>query len=131
MNRIGNSNPETTSDPEIQVAKPSDNGELNVPKADEAAQETVSDQAPNPFDPARFRLSQDFQATLGVKKALLTVPVRKPSKEWWVQAHPNRDYWMETMVLELKEDRETYLVEPDAGTIHQFKSSGKNNFHAR
>ncbi|MCZ6651777.1 MAG: hypothetical protein O7D91_01985 [Planctomycetota bacterium] len=114
MNRITNSNPETTSDFETAAPKPSDNGESNVPDVDEAAaQDTVSSQAPDPFDPARFRLSQDFQSTLGVKKALLTVPVRKPSKEWWVQTHPDAAYWMETMVLELKEDREVYLVEPE------------------
>jgi hypothetical protein len=67
--------------------------------------------APDPFDPARLRLSQDFAATVGVKKALLTVPVRKPAKEWFVQVHPSETYRIETAVLELKEDRETYLVD--------------------
>ena len=66
----------------------------------------------NPFDPARLRLSQDFAATLGVKKAMLTVPVRKPSKEWWVRVHPDESYRLQTAVLELKEERETYLVDP-------------------
>ena len=65
------------------------------------------------FDPARLRLSQDFGAAVGVKKALLTVPVRKPSKEWFVQTHPSEDYRIQTAVLELKEDRETYLVDPE------------------
>lgn len=64
------------------------------------------------FDPARLRLSQDFGAAVGVKKALLTVPVRKPSKEWFVQTHPDEAYRIQTAVLELKEDRETYLVDP-------------------
>lgn len=64
------------------------------------------------FDPARLRLSQDFGAAVGVKKALLTVPVRKPSKEWFIQTHPSEDYRIQTAVLELKEDRETYLVDP-------------------
>lgn len=68
--------------------------------------------APNPFDPARLRLPQDFGATLGVKKALLTIPVRKPSKEWFIQVHPDEAYRVQTAVLELKEDRETYLVDP-------------------
>ena len=35
---------------------------------------------PDPFDPARLRLSQEFAASLGIKKALLTVPVRKPAQ---------------------------------------------------
>ena len=72
-----------------------------------------ADAAPDPFDPARLRLSQDFAASLGVKKALLTVPVRKPAKEWWIQVHPNPAYRIQTAVLELKEDREVYLVDPE------------------
>ena len=57
-------------------------------------------------------MSQDFAATLGVKRALLTVPCRKPSREWFVQVHPDEDMRIQTAVLELKEDRETYLVDP-------------------
>ena len=77
--------------------------------------ETATDAgpAPDPYDPSRLRLSQDFASSLGVKKALLTVPVRKPSKEWWVQTHPDESYRLQTAVLELKEDRETYLVAPE------------------
>jgi hypothetical protein len=67
--------------------------------------------APDPFDPASLRLSHDF-AALGVKKALLTVPVRKPDKSWWVRVHPGDDYALQTAVIELKEERETYLVAP-------------------
>ncbi|MHC4402523.1 MAG: hypothetical protein ACYTG0_22905 [Planctomycetota bacterium] len=73
---------------------------------------TTTSGVPDPFDPARLRLSQDFAANLGVKKALLTVPVRKPAKEWWIQTHPDDAYRIQTAVLELKEDRETYLVDP-------------------
>ena len=71
------------------------------------------DARPNPFDPARLRLSQYFAASLGVKKQLLTVPVRKPAKESWVQTHPDQSYRIQTAVLELKEDREIYLVDPE------------------
>jgi hypothetical protein len=64
----------------------------------------------DPFDPAALRLSQDFTANLGVKKALLTVPVRKPDKAWFVRVHPSEDYRLQTVVVELKEEMETYLV---------------------
>jgi hypothetical protein len=64
----------------------------------------------DPFDPASLRLSQDFSAQLGVKKVLTTVPVRKPDKAWFVRVHPFEDYRLETAVIELKEERETYLV---------------------
>jgi hypothetical protein len=67
---------------------------------------------PDPFDPACLRLSQDFAASMGVKKALLTLPVRKPDKSWFVRVHPNAGYQLQTAVIELKEDRETYLVAP-------------------
>jgi hypothetical protein len=67
---------------------------------------------PDPFDPAALRLSQDFAAGMGVKKALLTVPVRKPEKSWFVRVHPADGYALQTAVVELKEDRETYLVAP-------------------
>ena len=83
--------------------------------------ETDNGQAPakppgNPKAPDLFadlgalRLSQDFGANLGVKKALLAVPVRKPPKEWFIRTNPALR--LETCVLELKEDRETYLVAP-------------------
>lgn len=82
------------------------------------------DPSPDPFDPAKLRMSQDFGASLGVRKAILTVPVRKPSKEWWVQVHPHNDYRIQTAVIELKEDRETYLVDrslwPDLVTESTF-----------
>jgi hypothetical protein len=68
---------------------------------------------PDPFDPAALRLSQGFAANIGVKKALLSVPVRKPDKSWFVRVHPDQNYRLQTAVIELKEDRggETYLVE--------------------
>ncbi len=67
----------------------------------------------SPTDPARLRLSQEFASGLGaVKVSLLTVPVRKPSKEWWFQTHPDEAYRMQTCVVELKEERETFLVDP-------------------
>ena len=64
----------------------------------------------NPFDPSRLKLSQDFAANIGVKKALITVPVRKPDRQTFVRVHPDPAYRLETAVLELKEERETYLV---------------------
>src|SRR5439155_23110819 len=67
---------------------------------------------PDPFDPESLRLSQDFSASMGVRKALLSVPVRKPDKSWFVRIHPDEAYRLQTAVIELKEDRETYLVAP-------------------
>jgi hypothetical protein len=65
------------------------------------------------FDPSRLRLSQNFSESVGVKKALLTVPVRKPGRQDFVRTHPDDSFRLETAVIELKEDRETYLIDPE------------------
>jgi hypothetical protein len=57
-----------------------------------------------------LRLPQDYAQSVGVKKTLLTIPVKKPSKEWFVRVHPDME--LQTFTLELKEDRETFLVDP-------------------
>ena len=68
---------------------------------------------PDPFDPARLRLRQNFAASVGVRRVYATIPLRKPSKEWFIRTHPDPDYRLEISLLELKEDRETYQVIPD------------------
>src|SRR4051812_15959622 len=69
--------------------------------------------APDPFDPAALRLGQDFAATVGVKKLLTRVPVGRPDRQVFFRVHPDPDWHLATMILELKEDREVYLVAPD------------------
>ncbi len=64
----------------------------------------------DPFDPAHLRLSQDFASMIGVKKQLITVPVRRPDRQTFVRTHPDPAYRLETAVIELKDERETYLV---------------------
>ena len=65
------------------------------------------------WDPSALKISQNFVESAGVKKALLTVPVRKPTRQEFVRIHPDSQYQLETLTLELKEDRELYLVDPD------------------
>ena len=50
--------------------------------------------------------------SFGVRKALLDVPVRKASRQEWFRVDPREEYRMVTSVLELKDDREVYLVLP-------------------
>ncbi|HEU5115185.1 MAG TPA: hypothetical protein VFT74_00770 [Isosphaeraceae bacterium] len=66
----------------------------------------------NPFDPGNLRVSQDFGPAVNLRKILTIVPVRKPSNEWFVRTHPDPGFRIDTTVLELKEDREIYLVAP-------------------
>ena len=39
----------------------------------------------DPFDVTSLRLSQDFASAVGDKKLVTTIPVKKPSKEWFVR----------------------------------------------
>ncbi len=48
-----------------------------------------------------------------MKKAITTVPVRKPDKQSFARVRSGEAWRLQTFVLELKEpDRETYLVAP-------------------
>lgn len=67
----------------------------------------------NPFKVEALRLSQDFRGGLVTRKALLTVPVRKPAKQVFVRTHPDPAYRIHTVVLEDQIDRLTYLVAPE------------------
>ena len=66
--------------------------------------------APDPFDLNNLRLSQAFVDTAGVKKLLNTVPVHKPNPQDFVRVHPSPDYRMDAPMLELKADREEYVI---------------------
>ncbi len=68
----------------------------------------------NPFDPAALRLNQSFPDTVGVKKLLTTVPVRKPNRQDFVRVHPDQNYRLTpAAIIEVKENRdEVYLVTP-------------------
>ena len=67
---------------------------------------------PDPFDLANLRLDQSFVESAGVRKLLTTVPVRKPNPQDFVRVHPDPEYRATLAIIELKEDREIYLVPP-------------------
>ena len=60
----------------------------------------------------KLRLSQNFSESIGVKKALLTVPVRKPNRQEFIRVRPGDEWCLQTAILELKEERTSYLVDP-------------------
>jgi len=76
--------------------------ELQLPKA-------VSS---DPYDPALLGLSQDFVGETHVKKQWNTIRVERPSKERVFRVHPDPRFRLKTVLLELKEENETYLVLP-------------------
>ena len=67
-------------------------------------------QAPDPFDLANLRLSQSFVETAGVKKLLKTVPVHKPNPQDFVRVHPSSEYRDDFPIIELKDEREEYII---------------------
>lgn len=69
--------------------------------------------AADAVDLAKLRLPQDFAATLGVKKALLHIPVRKPDRHWFIRVHPDPTYRLDCFTIELKDENETYIVMSD------------------
>jgi hypothetical protein len=86
---------------------------LVIPVAPENVITTAATSPPdNPFDPSRLRLSQDFGGKIGVKKLLNTVRTCKPVNQWFFRTHPDATYRLPTYVVELKDERETYLVNP-------------------
>jgi hypothetical protein len=64
----------------------------------------------DPFDLAKLRVSQDFLEATPVKKLLTTIPVRKPGPQDFIRVHPSPKYRDLVAILELKEDRESYIV---------------------
>jgi hypothetical protein len=67
----------------------------------------------NDFDLDGLRLSQDFGAMVGVKKAITTVPIRKPNKQWFIRVRPGEEWRFQAALLVFKEENETFLVRPE------------------
>lgn len=68
----------------------------------------------NPFDPAALRLNPSFADTVGVQRLLTTIPVRKPNRQDFFRVNPDPAFCLTpAAIIELKEDREVYLVTPD------------------
>jgi hypothetical protein len=69
--------------------------------------------APDPFDLDSLCQSQDFLETAGVKKLLRTVPARKPNPQDFIRVHPSPDYRRNLLCVDLRDDRECYVVRPE------------------
>jgi hypothetical protein len=83
-----------------------------VDESDAQPGESATAPAEDPFDLTKLRLNQSFVESAGVKKLLTTVPVRKPNPQDFVRVHPSPEYRAALAVIELKEDREIYLLTP-------------------
>ncbi len=86
--------------------------ELKIPAEDDAIVEATTTPSSDPFDLTNLRLDQSFVESAGVKKLLTSIPVRKPSPQDFVRVHPGSEYRATFAVIELREDREIYLLSP-------------------
>src|SRR5262245_46617441 len=68
---------------------------------------------PDPFDLNVLRLDQSFVEAAGVKKLLTTVPVRRPNPQDFIRVHADPNYRAALALIELRDDREVYLLTPD------------------
>ena len=88
-------NPKTPTDQDIN--------ELGLPPS-----------APQPeMDLQGLALSQDYTSMASVKKAILKVPIQKPPAQTWFQINADPAWQIRVPVIELKEDREHYIVAAD------------------
>jgi hypothetical protein len=65
----------------------------------------------DPFSPENLRLSQAYTETVAVKKILTTVPVRKPGQQDFVRVRADQEYRDSFAMIDLKDDREEYIVQ--------------------
>jgi hypothetical protein len=77
-----------------------------------AAEEVVAPVGADPFDPRRLRIDPAVGDHLGVKKALLNVPVRKPNRQEFFRVRTGTNFRLAIAAIELKDEREFYAVLP-------------------
>ena len=66
----------------------------------------------DPFNPDALRLDQSYLEQAVAKKVLTTVPVKRPNRQDFVRVHPDADHRLLAILVELREERETYIVLP-------------------
>jgi hypothetical protein len=66
----------------------------------------------DPFDLTSLRLNPSFIEAAGVKRLITTVPVKKPSPQDFVRVHPAPEFRENFAMVDLKDDREEYIVVP-------------------
>ena len=76
----------------------------------------------DPYDLSRLRVNPEALETSNVKKLLLTVPVRKPLAQDFFRVRPEPEYRAILAFIELRDDRETYIV--DLGAVPELKGEG-------
>ena len=64
------------------------------------------------YELEELRLTQDFENLSGTKKIILSVAVRRPDKQWWFQVHPGEEWRTTVAIIEIRDERESYIIIP-------------------
>ena len=66
----------------------------------------------DPFDPEHLRLDpSQINNQIGVERAVVVCPVRKPDRQEFVRVHPSDEFKIDLTILEDRDTREVYLVD--------------------
>ncbi len=79
---------------------------------DVAVPDTVPPSGAQEFSISDLILPPSFSDGLTVQRQYVTLSVGKPHGQWWNRVHPDPTYWLDTGIIELKEERESYIVSP-------------------
>lgn len=102
---------QTTPSPDSTDEEVPDSINSNLPP-DKPTPPAAAASVPDPYDPSQFVANSSVSGGIGITKELVLCPVRKPNKQEFVRLHPSPDYQLRAHILELKDERETYLVMP-------------------
>jgi hypothetical protein len=64
----------------------------------------------DPFTPENLRLDQNYAESVGVKKLLTKIPVKKPSKQIFFRIRPGKDWRATFPIVSLRDEQEEYVV---------------------
>jgi len=78
---------------------------------EQATPDTSASQPAAGIDLSAVRLSQNYSQMSKTEKLLTHVPVKRPAKHQFFRIHPDEEYRLEAMVIEIDGD-ETYLLHP-------------------
>ena len=70
-------------------------------------------EAPDPFDVESLRLSPNYSDSIGVRRAITTIPCRKPNRQAFVRVRAGADWQVDTAIYVDEGEREAYLVAQD------------------
>ena len=101
----------------LSQCEPGGNGAGSLPQSEPSANRVAGDIPPNPVAPESIRLSQDFAASIGVRRVYTRIRYGKPEKHEFVRVRAGEAWRLETALLERKGSeeepgQETFSVAP-------------------